>query len=344
MALPADFNARRYLELNPDLVAAYGWDEFQAAAHYQNYGQAEGRNYAGSLGAPLAPPDNWTNSGFSSTVVAIAKAQGYWHPDTFRDYGAGSPAWIMYGGVIPNDPGWDAYIRRTQVGGQAEAARQDAASGDDGLGDILAVAAIAAAVYFSGGLAALGGEAVAAEAVVAAGEGFGTAGALGDAAAWGLSDSVVVSAVAPNATWITNAAGVDVAGGAGMTAAENEALVTAFSQDAYAGNLSGWLENYSSVPGADPFATTEAVNSGWTASGGYAGSTYGAATRPSALDEMLGTVTKLATAGGTAVSAVRRAMAGGDPVQNRQAAAVRQAASTNLALPLLALVGWAVFK
>lgn len=199
--LPADFDAQKYLQLNPDLVAAYGaGNTAQATNHWLNWGQAEGRNYGAGAGVAL---DFWSGSDKSPAEIARLKSLGYAHPETFSEYGPGSSSWAMYAGVAPSSSGWIDYIRRTQAGGQAEAARQAAASGDDGIlgfGSIVDAVALAAAAYFTAG-AALGAEggiaaaaeygfpsyiAGSAEAVSAA---AGSSAAVSSAAAYGISDA-----------------------------------------------------------------------------------------------------------------------------------------------------------
>jgi hypothetical protein len=153
MATPADFNARRYLELNPDLVAAYGWDENQATNHYLNWGAAENRNYgqAGFTGA-TDPHTYWASSGLPAAEIDRRIALGYAHPETWAEYGPESPTWQKIGGIHPNDPSWNNYLQRSDADGRATAAAQAAADEDGGLfgNSILNTIGGIAAAYFGG--------------------------------------------------------------------------------------------------------------------------------------------------------------------------------------------------
>ncbi len=123
------------------------------------------------------------------------------------------------------------------------------------------------------------------------------------------------------------------------------------------------LSYWSSDPGADPFATTESVNTGWTPSGGYPGSSYGQASLPQSLNDIFGKATQIIRGVSSAASALTGATRQSANTQTRQqgasgiAGATRQSANTqtrqqgasgiagmNLGLPLLALAGWLVWK
>ena len=135
--------------LNP-AVSDYGWLESQdpegwradptAGVASNGYGEAQG-NYTG-----LTPAQE-----------ADAKARGYWNANQYYTWGPGSSSYASLGGVDPNEPngGYKAYTDRGQAAGQAEAARQDAASGGGLFGNpILDAIGQAAAAYFGGPIGA----------------------------------------------------------------------------------------------------------------------------------------------------------------------------------------------
>lgn len=246
--LPADFDAARYLSLNPDLVAAYGADTTQATNHWLNWGMAEGRNYGqtGWLGN-TDPRTFWAGSDKSSIEIERLISQGYTRPETYAQYGPGSPSWIQDHGVLPTDPGWQDYINRTQASGRAEAERQ-AAADDDDFG-ILEIAALAAATYFGG--AALGawggaGEAAAASTWTAADAAatYGTFEGVGAAA----YAAPTVASVSP-ATWAAfgqTASTADLY--AAATASAINTSVADYTAAAIMGEATGAASAFSTLP------------------------------------------------------------------------------------------------
>lgn len=231
------------------------------------------------------------------------------------------------------DAEFGSYAARAQAAGAAEAARQ-AAEDDDGLGDILGVVALGAAIYFTAGAASgvFGAEAIGAEAV--AGE-FATE-------AWAANAAAVESASLANVGYIDALGGLTDATGTALQGWSD--IATASSQS---GVVMDGIDFYNVDPGPDPFATTADVNAGWSYDGGYPGVDWynsagiGEASAPATLNDIFSNVSKAIKSAGSILAGAQQLANGQNRVQPNL---TRSAGQMNLALPLILGAAYFAFR
>jgi hypothetical protein len=218
------------------------------------------------------------------------------------------------------------------------------------------MAAIVAPAFLGelGAAGTFGAEALTGEAV--ANTGFvdvlgGFTDATGTALA-GWSEMAATTAVSSTAT-IADSGFVDALGG--MTDSTGTALntwaetatSTATTGATNVDTISDWLSSYSSDPGADPFATTEQVNAGWSYDGGYPGVDWynsagiGEASSATSLNDIFSNVSKALKSAGSILSGAQQLANGQNRVQPNL---TRSAGQMNLALPLILGAAWFAFR
>lgn len=153
-----------------------------------------------------------------------------------------------------------------------------------------------------------------------------------------------VSETAAMDAWL----GSDIAIESASTAATSATATTGASSMSDIGNLSGWLDSYSSDPGIDPFATTADVNAGWSYDGGYPAADWynsaGVGEAPSFWQSLNTSATEASklvkTIGGALSSGSAAVTQARNNLSQQQPNYTRAAGSVNLGLLAVAALAW----
>lgn len=162
------------------------------------------------------------------------------------------------------------------------------------------------------------------------------------------AEALTGEAAAANTGYIDALGGMTDATGTALQGWSEISTSTAIEGATNVDTISDWFSSYSSDPGADPFATTEQVNAGWSYDGGYPGVDWynnagvGEASSATSLNDIFSNVSK-AIKSATSILTSAQQLAGQNRVQPNMTR-THAAGQMNLALPLLLGAAFFAFR